>query len=188
MEELFFTNRKDWRKWLDKNHSSCDGVWIIYYKKHTKKHTILYNEAVEEALCFGWIDSKINRINEERYRQIFTPRKKKSIWSLLNTQRVEKLIREGKMTKAGLDKINYAKEIGSWQKAYTSQTKPKTPPDLIIALKENKIAYSNFSNFTDSQQMRYVYWINNAKRDETRSKRINQVVQLASQNIKPSMT
>ena len=188
MQELFFINRKEWRTWLTKNHNTCEGVWLIYFKKHTKKQTIKYDDAVEEALCFGWIDSKINRIDEERYRQVFTPRKKKSIWSLLNKKRVEKMIKEGRMTKAGMLKVEEAKKNGMWQKAYTSETKPEVPSDLIKTLKKNKIAEENFTNFTNSQQLRYVYWINDAKREETRTKRIQQVVQLASQNIKPSMT
>ncbi len=188
MQELFFTNRNDWRKWLFKNHNTCEGVWLVYFKKHTKKPTISYDEAVEEALCFGWIDSKINRIDEERYRQVFTPRKKKSIWSLLNKKRVEKMIIEDKMTKAGMLKVEEAKKNGMWQKAYTSKIKPEVPPDLIKTFEKNKIAKENFKNFTNSQQLRYVYWINDAKREKTRIKRIKQVVQLASQNIKPSMT
>jgi uncharacterized protein YdeI (YjbR/CyaY-like superfamily) len=189
MQEIYFKNRNQWRNWLEKNHNQCDeGIWIVYFKKHTKKPSISYDEAVEEALCFGWIDSKINRIDEERYRQIFIPRRKKSIWSLLNKKRAQKLIKEGKMTEAGLKEIKKAKKQGTWQKAYTSQTKPTMPEELKKALKQNTVALDNFNNFTNSMQLRYIYWINDAKREETRQKRIKQVVQLATQNIKPSMT
>src|SRR4030042_4761773 len=100
--ELYFTKREEWRKWLEKNHSSCEEVWLRYYKKPSGKPRIPYTDAVEEALCFGWIDGKIKRINEDNYIQRFTPRRKGSRWSKYNIDRVQKLIREGLMTPAGL--------------------------------------------------------------------------------------
>ncbi|MGB2982026.1 MAG: hypothetical protein WBC77_12350, partial [Candidatus Zixiibacteriota bacterium] len=99
---LYVTNRDDWRAWLRKNHSSQKEVWLIYYKKHTGKPRIPYDDAVEEALCYGWIDSTIKRIDEEKYAQKFTPRSEKSNWSELNKRRAKKMIREGRMTQAGL--------------------------------------------------------------------------------------
>ena len=104
-ETLFFTNRQDWRKWLEKNYEDKKEIWLIYYKKHTKKPTIHYEDAVEEALCFGWIDSTVKRIDEEKHAQRYTPRNLKSVWSKQNINRVKKMIKEGKMTNLGLFKI-----------------------------------------------------------------------------------
>jgi uncharacterized protein YdeI (YjbR/CyaY-like superfamily) len=109
-----FTDRAKWRSWLEKNHSSAKGIWVIYFKKHTGKPTMTYAEAVEEALCFGWIDSLTKKLDEERYMQKFTPRKNNSNWSELNKKRVEKLIAEGKMENAGFDQIEKAKKSGKW--------------------------------------------------------------------------
>ena len=112
IEEILFKTRDDWRSWLDNNHQKYKEVWLIYYKKHTKKQSVLQPEAVEEALCYGWIDSIVKRIDDERYKQKFTPRNDKSIWSDLNKNRVSKLIKDGKMTEYGLAKINIAKKNG----------------------------------------------------------------------------
>ena len=99
LERLSFKNRDEWRNWLKDYHNIAKGIWLIYYKKHTKKPSVYYNDAVEEALCFGWIDSLVKRIDDERYMQKYTPRNPNSSWSELNKQRVEKMIAEGKMTK-----------------------------------------------------------------------------------------
>jgi uncharacterized protein YdeI (YjbR/CyaY-like superfamily) len=107
-------NRKEWRKWLQNNYSTSPGIWLVYYKKDSDKPTISYDEAVEEALSFGWIDSKANTLDDERYMQVFTPRKQGSIWSKINKQRVEKLIKNELMTSPGLEKVEVAKKDGSW--------------------------------------------------------------------------
>lgn len=109
-----FTSRDQWRAWLEKNHRRLAGIWMIFFKKHTGKKSISYDDAVEEALCFGWVDSLVRRLDEERYIQKFTPRKEKSTWSKSNKDRMEKLIKQGCMTEAGLAKIRAAQENGSW--------------------------------------------------------------------------
>lgn len=187
METLFCKNRDEWREWLNKNHLTLNEIWLIYYKKHTKKPTIIYNEAVEEALCFGWIDSIVKRIDEETYMQKYTPRKKNSIWSLLNTKRVEKMISEGKMTKAGFDQIDIAKKNGQWEKAYSSQKAAIMPKELEDALKENKVAWKNFNSFAKSYQNTYIAWVTTAKRQDTIQKRIRVVVERSAKNQKPAM-
>jgi uncharacterized protein YdeI (YjbR/CyaY-like superfamily) len=187
METLFCKNRDEWRAWLDKNHSTENKIWLIYYKKHTKKPTVSYNEAVEEALCFGWIDSIVKRIDDETYMQKYTPRKKNSIWSLLNTKRVEKMISEGKMTKVGFDQIDIAKKNGQWGKAYSSQIKSEIPDELVKALKANPVAFNNFNNFSPSNQNNYIGWVISAKRPETIKKRIEFVVERSEKNLKPGM-
>ncbi len=110
LESIYLETREKWRAWLKKNHRAMPGIWLIYFKKHTGKPSIPYNDAVEEALCYGWIDSTVKRIDEERYMQKFTPRNLKSNWSVPNVKRMEKLIRQKKMTRVGLDLYLFAKE------------------------------------------------------------------------------
>jgi uncharacterized protein YdeI (YjbR/CyaY-like superfamily) len=186
--EIFFKNRTEWRHWLEKNHLKSDGIWVIYLKKHTKKESLSYNEGVEEALCFGWIDSLVKTIDNECYKQKYTPRRKGSVWSEVNKKRVEKMIKEGKMTEAGLKPIEEAKKNGQWEKAYGSRQKPEMPEDLLEALKLNENAYANFMKFAPSHQTTYIYWLNSAKRSETREKRIMQIVKLSELNKKPGIT
>ncbi len=183
---LYVTNRDDWRAWLKKNHAIKNEVWLIYYKKHTGKPRIPYDDAVEEALCFGWIDSTVKKLDHEKYAQKYTPRRAKSIWSELNIKRARKMIREGKMTKAGLVLF---KEVGKKKvtKVKIIKTKFTFPPDLKKELTKNKRALDNFKNFAPSYRKIYIGWIADAKRKETREKRIKQVFKWAMQNKKPGM-
>jgi uncharacterized protein YdeI (YjbR/CyaY-like superfamily) len=185
---LYVTNRNDWRTWLKKNHGSQKEVWLIYYKKHSGKPRIPYDDAVEEAICFGWIDSTVKRIDEEKYAQKFTPRNEKSNWSELNKKRARKMIKAGRMTHAGLTKF---KQAGK-QKDRETKDKPTSrrlviPPDLKKALLANKTALENFTNFAPSYRRLYVGWISAAKRKETREKRIKQTVKWSAENKKPGM-
>ena len=182
---LHIIDRKGWREWLKENHDKETEVWLIYFKKHTDKPSIPYGDAVEEALCFGWIDGKVRSIDDERYMQRYSPRNPDSVWSLLNKKRALKMIKEGKMTKAGLKTIKFAKETGKWQAAYSSKAKPGLPPDLRRAFKENNVAYRNFNNLSNSQQLAYIFWVLSAKREETRDKRTKTVVERSSKNLKP---
>ena len=182
---LYVTNRTGWRRWLEKNHETEKEVWLIYYKKHTAKSTIPYDHAVEEALCFGWIDSIIRRIDNERYARKFTPRKARSTWSDLNIRRASKMIEQGKMTRAGLALFE---AIG--KQDLRERPVPKrlvTPSDLRTALSKNKKALENFTNFAPSYRKRYIGWITAAKRKGTREKRIKQTVEWSAQNKKPGM-
>jgi uncharacterized protein YdeI (YjbR/CyaY-like superfamily) len=185
--ELFFANRSEWHKWLEVNHNKCDSIWVIYFKKNSKKESVSYNDAVEEALCFGWIDSIVKSIDNETYKQKYTPRRKNSIWSKVNKNRVEKMIMEGKMTSFGMVKVEEAKMNGQWAKAYGARIKPEIPDDLKNALEKNQIARNNFYNFSDSYQTTYIYWLNSAKRNETRIKRLNEIIKLACENRKPGI-
>ena len=184
MKSLYFKNRKEWRKWLKDNHRKEKEIWLVYYKKHTGKPSVSHEEAVEEALCFGWIDSRVNSIDKERFKQKYTPRKENSVWSLINKRAAEKMIREGKMTKAGLEKIKEAKENGKWSDAYTSKIGDPLPAYLKKALMKNKIAWQNFKNFANSYRNMYIGWVTGAKTKETREKRIREVVKRAEQNKK----
>jgi len=181
---LLMRNRDEWRKWLERNHNKEKEVWLVFYKKHTGKLGLSYDDAVEEALCFGWIDGRLKRIDDEKHLIRFSPRRKNSVWSEINRKKAEKMIREGKMTETGLAKIEEAKKSGKWFSAYTSK-KLAIPPDLEKALKDDKKAWDNFRNFANSYQLAYIYWVESAKREETRKKRIKEVVKRASQNKKP---
>jgi len=187
MATLFCKNRDDWREWLRKNHLSEKEIWLIYYKKHTKKPTVVYNEAVEEALCFGWIDSIVRRIDDETYMQKYTPRKAKSVWSLINRNRVIKLIKEKKMTKAGMELVEIAKKNGQWKKAYSSKDKLEPPKEFTIALKANPTAFKNFNNLPPSSRNNYIGWILSAKKEDTIKRRIDFVVERSKKNLKPGM-
>lgn len=184
-ETLSLVNREDWRKWLGKYHRKKSNIWLIYFKKHTKKQTIPYNDAVEEAICFGWIDGKVKSIDKERYMQRYTPRKPASVWSLANKKRALKMMKEGKMTSAGLATIKNAKKTGKWQAAYSSKAKPAVPPALKKVLEKNRQAKKNFYSFTNAQQFQYIYWILQAKQEETRKRRAEVVVKRCEINKKP---
>jgi len=185
--ELYITDRMEWRKWLEENHSTCEEVWLRYYKKPSGKPRIPYNDAVEEALCFGWIDGKIKRINEDYYIQRFTPRRPGSRWSKYNIDRVNKLIKSGQMLPAGLKAYKQAKEKPELIYDDRRDGIPVEPDDLIKAMKKNKIASKNFANFTQSSRRMYIEWLNSAKRSETRVKRIKKIIELSEKNIKPGM-
>jgi uncharacterized protein YdeI (YjbR/CyaY-like superfamily) len=186
-KEILFKNRNEWRLWLRKNHNKEMIVWLIYYKKHVNKKSVVQPEAVEEALCYGWIDSIVKRIDEERYIQKFTPRNEKSIWSDVNKKRVEKLINKGKMTEPGMEKIRIAKKNGSWNKIQNFTNIEKIPNELKIVLSKNKIALSNFDQLASSHKKQYIYWIGTAKKEETRKRRSEKAVQLLVKNKKLGM-
>ena len=190
--ERYFKTRKDFREWLEKYHDNVRELWIIYYKKHTKKASIPYADAVEEAICFGWIDGKIKRIDDERYMQRFTPRIKGSKWSLINKNRAKKMIKQGMVKKSGMDKINEAKANGEWERAYSTNTttvkkQVKIPDELESALKKKKGAWVNFNKFAPSHRNLYIHWIESAKRQETIDRRINEVVKRSADNKKPGI-
>ncbi len=187
-ETLYVTTRNEWRQWLKKNHNTKKEVWLIYYKKHTGKKRIPYDEAVEEALCFGWIDSTVRRIDDEKYAQKYTPRRAGSAWSKLNIKRAKAMIQQGRMAKAGLVLF---KEIEKNRKESARELAAKkkfdVPADLKKALAKNKEALKNFNDFAPSYKKLYVWWVLDAKKKETREKRIKRVVSRAAQNMKPGM-
>lgn len=180
-ESIRALDRAAWREWLTENHRTSPGVWLVYYKVKSGKPSVRYAEAVKEALCFGWIDSKVKSLDEESYKQIFTPRKAKSVWSKLNKSYIEELTAQNLMTVAGLAKIEAAKADGSWN-SLDAIEELTIPDDLAKALRANKTAAANFANFSPSSQKVLLYRIGSAKRPETRAKRIAEAVALAAQN------
>jgi len=175
--------RTEWRTWLEKNHTRTEGVWMIGYKKATGKPSVGYEESGEEALCFGWVDSKGNKLDDERSMLWFAPRKKGSGWAKTNKARVEKLIQAGLMTPAGLAKIEAAKQDGSWN-ALDDVEELKIPPDLAKAFSKNKTARKYFDEFPRSVKRGILEWISNAKKPETRAARILETVMKAEKNIR----
>ena len=186
LKSYYAKDRKAWRKWLEKNHATSDGVWLIYDKKASGKKRLEYSDAVEEALCFGWIDSTLRPLDDERYMQRFTPRKPNSGWSALNKQRIEKMIDQDLMAKAGLEKIEEAKRNGAWEKLDHIEAL-KLPEDFEKALEKNKKAKTNFENFPQFTKKQFLYRINSARRPETRKERIMLLVKMAAANKKPSV-
>jgi len=179
LQALYFKNRDEWRRWLEENGGIADGVWLIHYKKHAGKMGITLEEAVEEALCFGWIDGKLKRVDDEKFILRYTPRKPKSVWSKINRDRAERMISLGKMTRAGFDKIEEAKGTGAWQGAYTNAKKEDMPDDLREALLAERGAWKNFNGFANTYWNMYIGWINSAKTAETRKRRIEKVIEQA---------
>jgi uncharacterized protein YdeI (YjbR/CyaY-like superfamily) len=175
--------RTEWRAWLEQNHQRPEGVWLISFKKATGKQQFGYDEAVEEALCFGWVDSKPNKLDEERSMLWFAPRKAKSGWSKPNQQRVEKLIQAGLMMPAGLAKVEAAKQDGSWSFLDAIEAL-EIPEDLGVALADNATAQQHFEAFPRSVKRGILEWIISAKKPETRAKRIAETVSLAEKNIR----
>jgi uncharacterized protein YdeI (YjbR/CyaY-like superfamily) len=173
--EIYAEERIIWRDWLKRNHRTAAGVWLVYYKKHTGRATVSYNDAVEEALCFGWIDSKVNTIDDKRYKQVFTPRNPKSIWSALNKKRAEKMIRQRLMTNAGLKKIEAAKKDGSWN-ILDKVESLEIPVDLKNIFLKNKKAEKNYNSLKDSVKKNLLYQVESAKLLTTRNKRIKNII------------
>jgi len=186
LKTYYAKDRKAWRVWLEKNHQQSAGVWLIYFKKSSGKTRLDYNDAVEEALCFGWIDSTARPLDEERYMQRFTPRKPNSGWSALNKQRIQRMIDQGLMTATGLQKIELAKKNGSWE-SHDHIDAVQLPEDFARALSKNKKAKTNFDNFPLFTRKQFLYRINSAKRPETRKERIKLLVRMAAANKKPGV-
>jgi uncharacterized protein YdeI (YjbR/CyaY-like superfamily) len=182
-EHLYFKNANEWRAWLHDNHNSSTGVYLIFYKVSSEVESMRWEEAVNVAICYGWIDSTVKKIDNERRRQMFTPRKDKSVWSKLNKTYIEKLIADNLMHESGLRKIEIAKQNGSWE-SLDQVENHIMPEDLQLAFFQNKLALENYHNFSPSYRKSYLYWLNQAKRAETRKARIAEIVSLCEQNIK----
>jgi len=180
----FFHNREEWRAWLEAHHNNEDQIWLVHYKKRSGKGRLSVGEGVEEAICFGWIDGKLRRIDDDKHIVRFSPRKKKSVWSKTNKERAKRMIESGRMTQAGLAKIEEAKRSDYWDDAYTNKVKEKMPADLKNALTRDKKAWSSFQNFANTYRNMYIGWINSARTSETRRNRIRKVVEQSLQNKK----
>ena len=183
-KEYHAKDRAAWRKWLEKNHAKEEGVWLIYYKKDSGKTRVDYPDAVREAICFGWIDSTLRPIDDEKYKQLFMPRKAKSGWSQLNKQYVAELTEMGLMTEAGLEKIEQAKQHGTWSKLDHIESFT-VPEDLEQALKKNKTALKYFEGLVKSNKKYLLHWLSTAKKEETRGVRIDTIMSALKEERMP---
>jgi len=184
MGQLYVKTRSEWREWLSKNHGNNVGIWLVFYKKHTQKPSLDYDAAVEEALCFGWIDSIIKKLDDERYVRKFTPRRQDSKWSESNKIRVEKLIKQGKMTDIGFEKINEAKVSGLWDKPDREELLFEIPKELEQALAKNKNAKKFFDQLAPTYQKQFIGWIMVAKQEKTKERRVDEAMILLEQGKK----
>ncbi len=180
---LYFKNDTEWRAWLHENHSNFEGVYLIFYKVTSESESMRWEEAVKVAICYGWIDSTVKKLDEERRQQLFTPRKHKSVWSKLNKSYIIDLLANNLIHESGLNKIEIAKQNGSWE-SLDAVENLEIPSDLQLAFNSNEAAYTNYKNFSKSYQKSYLYWLNQAKREATRQDRINQIIVLSEKNIK----
>lgn len=182
-EQVQVESRADWRRWLAANHDRPTGIWLVTFKKHCGDRYVAYNDVVEEALCFGWIDSLPRRLDDDRTMLWLAPRQPGSGWSKLNKDRVERLIAAGQMAASGLAAIAAAQADGSWQ-ALDGVEALEIPPDLATALAAYGAAAANFDAFPRSAKRGILEWIANAKRPATRARRIEETARLAQDNIR----
>lgn len=185
MKTQYFETNQDWKNWLQKNHEKETELWLVYYKKHTGKPVIAYEDSVKTALCYGWIDSLIKKLDEDSFVRKFSQRKENSVWSELNKKRISELLQEGKMKPAGLRLIEAAKENGNWNKVITPpQIDLSVPEEFEIALKNHPLAEDYFNSLSKRHQKEYLMWIKTAKREETRKQRIDKSVEMLNSKQK----
>lgn len=183
VKTFYAKDQETWRTWLEANHQMEKSVWLIIYHKESRTPSIYYEEAVDEALCFGWIDSKPNKRDKESYFQFFAKRNPRSNWSRKNKLKVEKLIKEGRMHTSGFEMIKIARQNGTWN-ALDEVENLTVPDDLQAAFELHPEAFKNFQAFPPSSKRAILEWILNAKKPETRQKRIEETVAKAARNLK----
>ena len=183
-ENTFYAkDREAWRNWLQENHFTQASIWLIIYKKESSTPSIYYPEAVDDALCFGWIDSVPKKRDAESYYQFFSKRNPKSNWSKVNKQKIERLLNENKMMPQGLKMVELAKVTGTWD-ALDKVENLEIPDEMKDLFNKNELAKTNFENFPASTKRGILEWIYNAKTETTKLKRITETVSLAAQNIR----
>ena len=183
MDEVYIKTRDEWRDWLGRHHDTSKGVWLVHYKKPTGRPSLEYDALVEEALCFGWIDSIIKKVDDERYLRKLTPRKPNSRWSESNKKRIVKLEKAGLMTAIGKARVKEARASGAWDQPPSSSAMPK---ELERALRGNAKANSFFDQLAPSYRKQFIGWIGDAKREETRERRAEEAVSLLERGQKLS--
>ena len=179
-----FKTQKDFENWMEKNCMKEDGLWLRFYKKGSNKKTITYAEALDVALCFGWIDGQVQKYDEESWLQKFTPRRARSLWSERNTRYVERLIKEGKMRPQGLEEVEKAKSDGRWEKAYGSQSTISVPADFLEKLSKNKKAHTFYESLNKANKFAIAYRLTTAKKEETRVNRMKMILQMMREGQK----
>lgn len=185
MENQFYPKSpNEWRSWLIENHEKEDKIWLVYFKKHLANYNLSWSEAVDEALCFGWIDSTKKTLDENRYIQLFAKRNPKSTWSKINKEKIKILTKENKMFPAGIKSIKIAKENGNWS-LLDEVEELIIPKDLLNEFKQEKTAFDFYENQSNSTKKSILYWVVTAKRKDTRLKRIQEIIKRAKEGKKP---
>jgi uncharacterized protein YdeI (YjbR/CyaY-like superfamily) len=184
IESICPATPKEWRAWLQKNHDKKDAVWLVFYKMKTGKRSISWSEAVDQALCFGWVDSIAKPIDDEQYKQYFGKRKPKSVWSKINKEKIERLLADGSIAEAGMKSVAIAKENGSWN-ILDEVEELIIPKDLEKEFRSKKGSKAFFQSLSKSVRKAMLQWITMAKRPETRQKRISEIAELAALKQKP---
>jgi uncharacterized protein YdeI (YjbR/CyaY-like superfamily) len=180
----FFKTQRDFRKWLSDNHDKETEIWIGMYKKASGKTAVNYKEALDEALCFGWIDGIARRHNEESYMQRFTPRRAKSIWSKINRENIKRLTRAGQMMPSGVAQVTAAKNDGRWDTAYDSPKNSKPPKEFVDELKKNKVAYKFYETLNKTNTYAISWRLQTAKKAETKERRTNEIIAMLEKGEK----
>jgi uncharacterized protein YdeI (YjbR/CyaY-like superfamily) len=176
--ELLFALQAEWEEWLEKNHAKSDGVWLKFAKKNSGIKSVNYGEALEIALCYGWIDSQTKGFDEKFYLQKFTPRRSRSIWSTINRDKIEKLIADGKMKPAGLAQVEAAKADGRWDNAYEPQSRAVPPEDFQKALGKNKKAAEFYTSLNAANRYAFIFRLRSVKNPELRTAKITKFIQM----------
>ena len=184
VKQFYPKDRQEWRDWLIENHLIVDSIWLIYYKTNTKIPSVRYSDVVDEALCFGWIDSKAQTIDQKSYRPFFTKRKANSVWSKVNKQKTEDLTKHGLMTAAGIKAIEIAKQNGSWTILDDAENLV-LPENLINEFEKSPIAYEFFNTLSRTTKRNILQWITLAKLPETKQKRIKETLEKARDKTLP---
>lgn len=179
-----FKNLKAWEKWLEKNYNLHEGIWLKFYKKDSGVESIKYPEALDAALCYGWIDGQLKKGDEKFYLQKFSPRRKRSIWSKRNINHVERLEKEGKMKPSGYKEVEAAKADGRWENAYDSPSNMSIPEDFLKRLSKNKKAFAFFESLNKTNKYAIGWRLQTAKKPETREKRIKTIIEMLSKGEK----
>ena len=183
LDQHYFKTDIEWREWLHENHANSKGVYLIFYKVDHDNDSMRWEEAVKVALCYGWIDSTVKSLGDGKRRQYFTPRNPRSVWSALNKRYIEDLKAKNLMHDSGLKVIEIAQENGSWT-SLDDVENGMIPEDLQRAFNNNPIAFKNYNGFAPSYRKSYLYWLNQAKREATREKRIEDIIKFCEANIK----
>jgi uncharacterized protein YdeI (YjbR/CyaY-like superfamily) len=178
MKQVYVKTQAEWRNWLRRNHNKNSGVWLVFYKKHTGKPSLEYEAVVEEALCFGWIDSIIKKLDDQRYARKLTPRRPGSRWSELNKRRIAKLIRQGRMSASGVARVTEAQESGLWEESGRPDMSREIPNEFKKALAKNKKAKTFFDQLPPTYRNHFTDWISVAKRQETKQRRVSESIAL----------
>jgi uncharacterized protein YdeI (YjbR/CyaY-like superfamily) len=183
---LQMAGRDEWRAWLQASHAVEKEAWLLIRKKHAFGAGVGYEEALDEALCFGWIDGLMRPVDEYTFTLRFSPRKPRSIWSEGNKRRVERLIEQGRMTEAGMAAVRQAKENGEWDKAAEREDTSVLPSDLEDALQRDGRLWLKWESLAPSHRKQYIYWITSAKTEETRQRRIRETVAMVEETRRPA--